>query len=110
MYYVGQAVYSQELEVPIMYMGRTIKHDDKEKMIGYNHECLFQSGEVLDDWEFMDLVPLVTKSGEIFKGDHNSGYLTGNLKVTDDEKQDMIEYLDEIKKLISKKTIKPLEL
>lgn len=109
MYYVGQAVYSQELEVPIMYLGRKRKYTKDEKPDGFKHICLFQTGEILDDWEFMDLVPL-TKTGRIFKGDHDTGYITGSLEVTGEDKQDMVDYLDEVKKLINNKTIKPLSL
>jgi hypothetical protein len=112
MFYLGQVVYSESIEVPMIYLGRKKKYDEKGKSEGYSHLVFsnFTNNQEIDDWEFCDIMPLINRSGRVFKGKEDIGLLTGYLELSEGYDELLSSYLEEVTKEIESGKLKVLNL
>jgi hypothetical protein len=107
MFYVGQTVYSESMEMPAIYLGREWVIDKKEYVLSHHILC---GGEVVNDWEYCDLAALTSKSGSIFRGDHSTVRFTGRKELEGADFEDMVDHLDDITNMIRNKKLNVLSL
>jgi hypothetical protein len=107
MFYVGQTVYSESTELPAIFLGRHYKKVKGDYEWSYN---IFCEGDVVEDWEFCDLAPLINRSGNLYKGDFATNFLTGYLESESVDYGKVKGYLNEVYDKIKEDRIKVLSL
>jgi hypothetical protein len=110
MFYTGQTVFSNSLEIPGIYVGRRyIEVGDKKYEWKY---CVFLDTEYEDDWEYHDLMPLISTHGNVFLGPFSTRMITGirSQDFLKKNKTKIINHLEDVKDKIKENKFTILNL